>query len=202
MKKGFTLIELLVAVTIFSGLVILAIGAFARSAISSERTDALRDKTQAARSVIDQIGNDFRYVYIDNNKQEHFSYSDTTKELKLTLRYPDDSLVLKTYQYDFSAGTIKVGETRCPNKLSLLGCENYPTASQVMLDPGYLVVSPTPEDVFKVVPSSATVKGYLVIAITIKPVDATQVTELSHCDANPGICYTLQTTYVIGNYQS
>jgi prepilin-type N-terminal cleavage/methylation domain-containing protein len=62
---GFTFIEMLVAVTIFSGLLILALATFSRSIASSNKVSVLRQKSETARSVIDQITTDFNFVYKD-----------------------------------------------------------------------------------------------------------------------------------------
>lgn len=61
-RPGYTLLEMMVSVLIFSGLIILAIAAFARSASSGTRSNSVRVKVEAARSVIDQLTNDFHYV--------------------------------------------------------------------------------------------------------------------------------------------
>lgn len=61
-QRGYTLIEMLVSVSIFSGLLIIVLGTVASSSSSSAKVSLLRDKNQAARALIDQISNDFRYV--------------------------------------------------------------------------------------------------------------------------------------------
>jgi len=61
-KAGYTLIEMLVSVSIFSGLLIIVLGAIASSSSSSARVGLLRTKNQAARSLIDQISTDFRFI--------------------------------------------------------------------------------------------------------------------------------------------
>lgn len=61
-KPGYTLIELLISVLIFSGLIVLAIAAFARSVSSSSQSNVVRAQVQAARSVTDQLTNDLHYV--------------------------------------------------------------------------------------------------------------------------------------------
>ncbi|HSX42136.1 MAG TPA: type II secretion system protein [Candidatus Saccharimonadales bacterium] len=61
-RRAYTLIELLVSVLIFSGLIVLAIAAFARSVSSSSQSNVVRAQVQAARSVTDQLTNDLHYV--------------------------------------------------------------------------------------------------------------------------------------------
>lgn len=119
-RSGFTLIELLVAITIFSGVMILSLGAFARSASSAFKVSATREKTEAARRIVDQISNDFQYIYIpqsDSNNQIIGQFSDdcaakikgfcfTTGEganpssAELLLQYPGDTkFVKKVYKF-------------------------------------------------------------------------------------------------------
>lgn len=64
-QPGYTLLELLISIAIFSGVMILALGAFARSATSTAKSNVVREKSEAARSLIDQISNDFRYISKD-----------------------------------------------------------------------------------------------------------------------------------------
>ncbi len=61
-RPGYTLIELLVSVLIFSGIIILAIAAFARSVSSGTRSNVVRAQVQAARSVADQLTGDLHYA--------------------------------------------------------------------------------------------------------------------------------------------
>lgn len=72
-KNGFTLLELLIAVAIFSGLAVLALGIFARSASSSLKTNESRARTEIARTVVDQISSDLRYAYLDEEIQGIYS---------------------------------------------------------------------------------------------------------------------------------
>src|SRR5579864_6205111 len=61
-KPGYTLVELLVSVLIFSGIIVLAIAAFARSVNSGTRSNTVRAQVEAARSTIDQLTNDMHYA--------------------------------------------------------------------------------------------------------------------------------------------
>ena len=191
--KGFTLIEMLVAVTIFSGLIILAIGTFARSAISAEKTDALRSKTEAARSVIDQISNDFRYV-----NGNDFVINSNTNQLSLTIKFPDGTYSKKIYRYVNS--TIQVAEQRCGN--DPVSCQS-PSTFVTLLDPSYVVVNPTTlRQIFSGANSTANTQGYLTLDLTIKTTGSgPAVTDIDHCSTDPGVCYQLKTTLTTQNYQ-
>ena len=65
-SKAFTLLELMVAVSIFAGLIIMAIAILTRSSASSDRVSDLNIKSQEARKIIDAISSDFRYVNQNN----------------------------------------------------------------------------------------------------------------------------------------
>ncbi|MCR4308312.1 MAG: type II secretion system GspH family protein [Candidatus Berkelbacteria bacterium] len=71
--KGYTLIEMLISITILSGLLIITLGIVATSSSSSAKVSVLREKSQATRTLVDQISNDLRYV--DTNVE--FKESDT-----------------------------------------------------------------------------------------------------------------------------
>ncbi|HUD21136.1 MAG TPA: type II secretion system protein [Candidatus Saccharimonadales bacterium] len=192
-KKGFTLIELLVAVTIFSGLIILAIGAFARSAISAEKTDALRSKTEAARAVMDQVSNDFRYVYANN-----YTIDSSANSLSLTIKFPDATYSKKIYRY--ANDTIQVAEQRC--NTDPVNCQ-LPSNFTALLGSAYDVVSPTvARPIFSGANSTATTQGYLSLDLTIKAKDSgATITDVDHCSVDPGVCYQLKTTLTTENYQ-
>jgi prepilin-type N-terminal cleavage/methylation domain-containing protein len=66
-KPGFTLLEMLISVAIFSGLVILILAVFVRTASSQARVSVLREKSEAARSAIGRITNDFQYLYLEKS---------------------------------------------------------------------------------------------------------------------------------------
>ena len=118
-KEGFTLLELLVAVTIFSGLMIVVLGSFSRSAFSLAGVNSLRQRSQAARGVVDTIGNDWQFLYLQNSDRSQsvnfidndagfqniqyrgFSLSTDNNRLLLLLKYPDQStteLVRRVYE--------------------------------------------------------------------------------------------------------
>jgi type II secretory pathway pseudopilin PulG len=107
------LLEMLIAVAIFSGLVIMILGIFIRTTSSSARVNVLREKSEAARSAISRITNDFRYIYYDSpitlgdpaNQNHRFTGYYFIKaagfdDLVMVLRYPgatDQQLVVKRY---------------------------------------------------------------------------------------------------------
>lgn len=109
MRRGFTLIELLVSVAIFAGLVVIMMATFARSTNALTATSGLREKSQIARSTIDSIGNDFRYLYLKNDQgtptafrwgndgtngqADHYGFAVNSigDEAYLLLRYPGDA---------------------------------------------------------------------------------------------------------------
>jgi len=119
MKKGFSLIELLVAITIFSGVMVLSLGAFARSATSAYKVSASREKTETARRIVDQISNDFQYIYTpqpmtsDVNIGTYTSIESScgdpavikgfcvnNNKIELLLRFPSEiTYVRKVYRY-------------------------------------------------------------------------------------------------------
>jgi len=62
LKPGYTLLEMLIAITIFSALLIIILATFSRSAGSSAQVNVIREKSSVARSVMDQIANEFRFA--------------------------------------------------------------------------------------------------------------------------------------------
>lgn len=126
-RPGFTLIELLIAIVIFSGVMILSIATFARSATSSYKVSAVREKTEAARRIVDQISNDFQYIYAPqpksgdgdvgkfNDSPNHIcaptgnvtvkGFCVDGNNIELLLKYPGDStFVKKIYRFENIAG--------------------------------------------------------------------------------------------------
>ncbi|MEX1052200.1 MAG: type II secretion system protein [Patescibacteria group bacterium] len=106
-RGGFTLIELLVAVSIFSGIIVLTLGAFARSANSSLKSSAVRERTEAARTVVDRIGNDTQYLYVasDFNAAINQCHSSTTAVAARGLYFSDDCLFM-VLKYPDVAGLV------------------------------------------------------------------------------------------------
>ncbi len=64
-RSGFTLLEMLISVAIFSGLVILILSIFVRTASSQARVNVLREKSEVARSAMSRITNDFQYLFTE-----------------------------------------------------------------------------------------------------------------------------------------
>lgn len=106
-NRAYTLIEMLISVTIFSGLLIIVLGTVATSSSSSAKVSILREKSQAARTLIDQISNDLRYVdtdiYLidpDGNRNFGYSLNPNNNLLVLAIRLPnttENELVRKEY---------------------------------------------------------------------------------------------------------
>ena len=164
-RKGFTLIELLVAVSIFSGIIVLTLGAFARSANSSLKSSAIRERTEAARTIVDRIGNDIQYLYVDQNfmagtnecnnsttpAQARGLYLNENDCLFLVLQYPDSAeLAIKRYlRSDRLIGsvvydTLSLEEARhCQiNTANLIVCSDRDTSNQgTVINEKYLLAS-------------------------------------------------------------
>lgn len=66
-RPGFTLIELLVAVTIFAALIIVVLGSLARTSLSLASIQDLAQRSQAARTITDQLNSDWHYLYTSAN---------------------------------------------------------------------------------------------------------------------------------------
>lgn len=128
--KGFTLLELLVAVAIFSGLAVLTLGIFARSAASSIKSGVSRQRTEAARNIVDRVSNDLRYVYLNQTVTNAytlsggdcassdpligFGFNSSSDCIVMVLKYPRASTnpyVWKMYRI-VPDGTVKVSERR------------------------------------------------------------------------------------------
>lgn len=209
-RAGFTLLEVLISITIFSGIMILAMAAFARTATSSNAASVLRNKTEAVRSVVDRISTDFHYLSINQDAQYCTPSASCSayrgyllnpvagvNSLVLALRYPGDQYVRKTYTVSGgSVTTLTVLEERgCAADFT--SCSNS-GSSQAVLDGKYqLDANDTP--VFDGRPyrygDNGLQTGYVRLTITIKPVDMTGT-----CAASPTSCYTVSTTLVPRGY--
>ncbi|QQG50008.1 MAG: hypothetical protein HZB70_00260 [Candidatus Berkelbacteria bacterium] len=166
---GYTLLEMLISVAIFSGLVILILAVFVRTTGSAARVSVLREKSEAARSAIARITNDFRYIYYDKQitlgdpgdngwKFTGFYFINDAgfNDVVMLLKHPkatDQQLVFKRYSTTSDSlspesRAIKVREFRgCKIELIngvptvyLSRCDNFATAEyQSMLDEGYVL---------------------------------------------------------------
>jgi len=123
-KAGFTLLEMLISVAIFSGLVILILSVFVRTASSQARVNVLREKSEVARSAMNRVTNDFQYLYLDhtvtirdgdtaeqNKRFKGFFSPSLGHQVSLLLRYPnktgDNQLVYKRYRAENTGGGSK-----------------------------------------------------------------------------------------------
>lgn len=201
-KPGYTLLELLISIAIFSGIMILAIGAFSRSASSSAKSNIVRAKSEAARTVIDQISSDFRYVTPDAAPygcaptQIGFcvnpaAFASVPSSVSMLLKYPDQSTyVMKTYFVSSTNPTVRVIENRDCTLANLSVCQALIANARTFLNPDYLLANST--DVF-VGQSTAAKTGFLKINLNIKPKSAANCNEV-------GTCYQLTTTLVPGGF--
>lgn len=200
-QPGYTLLELLISIAIFAGVMVLALGAFARSANSSAKSNLVREKSEAARSLIDQISNDFRYVDKNSKPQgcaASFCINPSANGLgqnsvRMSIKYPGQLNIMKTYFV--SAGSdavVRVQEYRdcTPNASAVLSCPN-PANTTTILDSKYYLGNDNLLEVFEGIAETPTDSGYLSINIVLKPKAAL------NCDT-PGTCYELKTTLVPG----
>ncbi len=220
--KGFTLLELLVSVTIFAGIIILSMAVFARTISSSARANNTRQKTEAARSISDQISGDFRYVSTTkditvgfgcpapatNEKWFGYCYGSfstglvSSDGLFMLLKYPGqdaDTYTARTYYFD-GVNNIFMGEAGVGHecKLSLSNCQ--PTASTStagLLSSSYWIDHPAGTQIFSGQGQTTTGSGFLNLVLTIKPNNT-----LAHCSGagsvDIGTCYSLNSTLVPG----
>lgn len=222
-NKGFTLIELLVSVAIFSGVIILALGAFARSADSSIKSSAIRDRTEAARTIVDRIGNDIQYIYTGSNNDKEFYASpkecgdsssplalglyfrDTPQSktdcLALLLQYPgksDSELVLRVYK-DFDSTSVGLVEfsgcSIAPDPDKTLSCEGDTGQQQSNLISDRFVV--VDQSIFSginpLTARDSQTTPILRIEVTVKPVNSGVCS-----DSPPSPCYTIKSSFVPG----
>lgn len=210
-QAGFTLLELLIAVTIFSGMIILAFGAFARSASTAAQSNSVRERTEAARSVVDQISTDFRYLAETespagcpsvpndppNGVWKGFCLDAAAQGLNsvhLLLQYPNESsYVGKTYFVTNSDNNfaLKVAEKR--GCFTVNDCPPLIENAKTILSSNYLLDN---QDVFSGQAQTPIQGGFLRLKLAIKPAAVT-----SRCDdLELGACYELSTTLVPGGY--
>jgi len=212
--KGFTLIELLVAVSIFSGVVVLTLGAFARSADSSVRSGAVREKTEAARSVVDRIGSDAEYIFSDREfnstaetcaalgqRQHGYSFSDSC--LFLVLKYPgtDERDELVTHRYRQSGNEILFQEeSGCSISQTTyeISCDETASSESNLLGQKYIFDADT-TFIGGLLSSTAQTNNEqprIDVTVAIKPNDT--VNQNSSCvSGNNTECYTIRTSFVV-----
>ena len=216
------MLELLISVAIFSGMIILALGAFARSAASQAKTNELRNKVQASRTVIDQISNDLHYIdTVDTVTSLAGCYSGSAPtflgarlgvtagcdELELLLNYPGTAgtsgLVWKRYVADTinSRPSLYVYEQRgCSVLNGVINCPNGTAANYDTLPTQYVLDG---LDGLTTVfggldPASAkltTTTPDITVHFDVKSASLAAIS----CTSLPaGSCYTLDTTIIPG----
>lgn len=216
-KAGFSLLEMLIAVTIFSGLIILVVATFARSAGSSARVTVLREKTAAAQQVVDQLTTDFRFIYTAKSFKDHsnanpvsrgYYFADNRDRLVLLLKFPgstEEDLVRKEYWVNGSGASadLQVHEER---SCRLVGTQNNLTCQQInqgyqsVLADGFVLDYQPPSFQGQLIDSSPnSLTGYLTLRFTLKPVDS----QAQSCQSLPtGTCYSIETTISAGGQTS
>lgn len=216
-SRGYTLIEMLISVTIFSGLLIIVLGTVASSSGSSAKVSVLRDKSQSARSLIDQISNDLRYADTSAEFKEgatHYrgyaielSNTHLVIALKLPNADPNKPLVRKDYEIKTINNrltiTLKEGRkcliTASPNLI--LECDQNSTNSIDLLSSAYELnhVRPTfPSEfgglnVIDAEQPPQPISPFVSMVFTLKPVGFTTA-----CNLDPGTCYKVSTTVNMG----
>ena len=215
---GYTLIEMLISVTIFSGLLIIVLGTVATSSSSSAKVGILREKSQAARALIDQISSDLRYVDLtvqfedEERNYQGFSIDSSRTRLILALLLPhedkDFGLIRKEYRIERFQGhrTLTLKEGRgCKRAESLEFDECDQKSSKTdLLSTAY---SLNQEQLPGAFPSefsgltvgaaeNAGVSSYVSIDLTIKPSDLNL--NCSADQVNPGTCYKVSTKVNMG----
>lgn len=226
-RPGFTLLEMLVSVAIFSGLVVLILAVFVRTASSQARVNVLREKSEVARSTMARLTNDFQYLYkekpvtlgdpVDLNKTFSGFYlidGSGFDDVGMVLKYPnktDSQLVFKRYRTQNTGGTtasrsrtIDVREFRdcrfdpVDGKMYLTRCGGYAQS------PVYSKVLPDgylldDRPIFTgLEPNPASQRtGFLKIALTIKSADFESVFCASSA-VPKGTCYKVETVLTAG----
>ncbi len=80
-KRGFTIVEMVVAVTIFSVVVVIAIGSFLAVLTANTKSLGVKNIQQDARYIMDQIAHDVRSGTID-----YVNHDDKLSTLHIVLR--------------------------------------------------------------------------------------------------------------------
>ncbi len=225
-KPGFTLLEMLISVAIFSGLVILILSIFVRTASSQARVNVLREKSEVARSAMSRIKNDFQYLYMDKAvtlgdpgdngrvfKGYYIDNSTGSNDVVMLLKYPnkgDGQFVYKRYSTERTgvasrSRTFNIREFRdcsvdANGNLFLTtttsACRFNSVTNQSVLPEGYLLDDRT---VFSGLEPDANPlrTGFLKLALNIKPAEY----EAAYCSASSvpdGACYKVETILTAG----
>ncbi|MDP3993147.1 MAG: type II secretion system protein [bacterium] len=211
-SRGYTLIEMLISVTIFSGLLIIVLGTVASSSSSSAKVSLLRDKSQAARSLIDQISSDLRYVDLTANVNDSgdrgFLIDSTARtSLSMVLLLPgedkDTGLIWKHYKIEVynARRTLTLEEGRDCQRAAFVvfnDCDFKSDKTDLLSDSytfaqetgysselGGLNVLEAEQQILPKPPISP----FVSMVFTLKPTGQT-----GSCESNPGICYKVSTT--------
>lgn len=210
-RPAYTLIEMLISVTIFSGLLIIVLGTVASSSGSSAKVSLLRDKSQSARSLIDQISNDLRYADTTAEfKEDGVNYrgyviKSSKASLVIALRLPNADpnwpLVRKEYTIDEVGNrlTLRLLEKRKCKITNLLAWNCDPALqSEVtdLLSSAYTLGQETGYsselsglNVITAEQQTPPISPFVSMVFTLIPVGLT-----TSCSLDPGTCYKVSTT--------
>ncbi len=222
-QPGYTLLELMVSVLIFSGIIVLAIAAFARSANSSLKSNTVRNQVQAARAVIDQLTNDLHYIDMTDQATSFHSScgANATQfigvrlspnlscdEAELLIKYPGatgtNDLVWRLYaaQTLNSRPSVYVYELRgCSVASKIISCPGVVGTPSDLLSSGYVAdglggSTPVFSGADVLTANNSLVSPYVQIKFNLKP--AANLAQTCSVLA-PGACYTLNTTVIPGS---
>ncbi|MEK7202527.1 MAG: type II secretion system protein [Patescibacteria group bacterium] len=208
-SRGYTLIEMLISVTIFSGLLIIVLGTVASSSSSSAKVSLLRDKSQAARSLIDQISNDLRYVDLTanlNNEDQGFlidrsARTSLTMALLLPGKDKDTGLIRKEYKIEQQFNnrltlTLKEGRgCKRAGYLAFSACDQESEKTD-LLSSAYTLGQETGFsselsglNVLEAEQQTPPISPFVSMTFSLKPVGLT-----TSCSLDPGTCYKVSTT--------
>lgn len=216
-RPGYTLMELLVAVTIFSGLVILSLGTFARTISSSIRVANEREQTEATRSIFDQIVNDTNYLargtgltirdigcgsqITEYSLDDGYLVCPDGDKIQLLLNYTGSPKIIfreyRSIELEQDRRTIRMRERRdCLPEQGV--CDLSAVIATELLPKRFSVVPEAGEDrLFFEIAGSATSRFALGIRLTTRPTENRAISDTSEC-LGTGLCYTLATTVVPG----
>lgn len=215
-RPAYTLIEMLIAVSIFSGLLIIVLGSIASTSSSSAKVSLLRDKNQAARNLIDQISNDFRYVdttiVLKDGNNFYNGYSVVADRLVMAIHLPntnsDTELIRKEYnihQFNNRLTLTLIEGRNCSSNSFLQNCAQQSVETD-LLSSAYILnleANNFPSEFGGITVEAANnlippVAAFITISLSIKPAeDASQLcSDISLKD--PGTCYKVSTTLNAG----
>lgn len=220
MSRGYTLIEMLISVAIFSALIIIVLATVSSSSSSSARVNSLRGKAEAARSVVDQISSDFRYIYTEKAVTDTeglqfvgYYFSGGRDALVLLMKLPGQSeLIRKKYAFNQRNGrwTITLEEFRqCTvDDSGILSCSEESSTTQpleLLSEQFQLNRKPGSQydsffgglTLLEALAKDPPENGYLELALTIKPTEYGSL-DCDDLQVEAGTCYGLRTTLNAG----